>query len=350
MRFPEAKAFLESIPKGSRVVLLMDGDADGLSGGKILEYTLRERGVATQPVFPGKTEYAYSPRVVEQVRAAAPDYIVIVDMGSSPENPYAPTPVLVIDHHRPTGIPQDVVFCSSYKHRPVETSSLICYLVCEEIVVLEEQAWIPLLGVFGDLGSVEAFPYLAPIVKRYGKTHCKRAVSLLNAARRAVACDVKTAYGALGVANSPKELVTGDHAVLERLRAYKAEVKEAIDEAARVGPIFGGDTAWIRCSSPCLIQGLMASRWANRLLRYRVLASNNRYIPGEIVFSLRSQRDESQIAFLNEVLRDCAVEGAYGFGHDAATGGKLSPRSFAMLMQRIGFEDKIVREYLESMA
>jgi hypothetical protein len=328
----------------------MDGDADGLSGGKILDYTLQERGITTQPVFPGKTEYAYSPGVVEQVRAAAPDYIVIVDMGSSPENPYAPIPVLVIDHHRPMGIPRDVVYCSSYRNRPVETSSLICYLICEEIVVLEDQAWIPLLGVFGDLGSVEAFPYLAPIAKRYGKTYCKRAVSLLNAARRSAACDVKAAYDAFGVAHSPKELVTKEHAVLARLRAYKEEVKEAIEKGARVAPLFSGDTAWIRCSSACLIQGVIASRWANRLPRYRVAASNNRYIPGEIVFSLRSQREESQIVFLNKLLHDCEVEGAYGFGHDAATGGKLSPRSFATLMQRIGFEDKVVQKYLESIA
>jgi single-stranded-DNA-specific exonuclease len=348
MRFPEAKRFMETIPKGSRVVLLMDGDADGLSGGKILDYTLGQLGIKTQPVFPGKTEYAYSPRVVEQVRAASPDYIVIVDMGSSPENPYAPTPVLIIDHHRPMGIPPGVVYCNSYGNRPVETSSLICYLVCEEMVVVGEAAWIPLLGVFGDLGSADAFPYLAPFVKRYGKTHCKRAVSLLNAARRAGACDVKAAYAALGVVHSPKDLVTGEHLVLEQLRAYKEEVREAIDEAARMAPVFSGDTAWIRCSSACLIQGLMASRWANRLPRYRVLASNNRYMPGEIVFSLRSQREESQITFLRKVLRDCAVEGAYGFGHDAATGGKLLPGSFAALMQRIGFDDKVVQEYLKS--
>lgn len=342
--FRQGKEFIENINPGTRVVLIMDTDADGLSGARILEFVLDNLGIHPVLIFPGKGEWAYSEKTVEQVRSAEPDYIIAVDTGSSVQNPYAPIPTLVIDHHYPLGgKPRDVVFCSSYGRKPAETASLISYLIGREIVDLSPIEWVVLLGVIGDLGDTKDFPYLAPLAKKYPKTQVRKAVGLLNSARRASACDVSTAYQVLKEATSPKDVVEGQSPLIEKLRRYKEEFQLELDKARRSRPYFAGENVVVCLNSPCLVQGVIASIWANKFPKYRCLAANKGYLPGEIVFNFRTQREDNLIYYLHNLLKDCKIDGSYGYGHNKATGGRMSPKSFVLLLRMMGFKQEVIK-------
>lgn len=337
--FTPATDFLQRLEPG-RVAVVMDGDADGLSGGRLVAYTLQHRGLEVVPVFPGKGEHGYADAVVDQVRRAAPATVVLIDTGAAPVNPFRPRPVLVLDHHQPLGVPQNATFVSSFGRTPTETSSLIAYLACRPLADLDPVEWLVLLGVFGDLGSADAFEYLAPLVKRYTKTQVRKAVTLLNAARRSSSCDVATAYEALCETHNPREFASGHTPNARKLQSYRKEVQVALAEAARVAPVFADGLALLRIHSPCLVHGLIASRWANRLRRYPVVVVNTGYLPGQAVFSLRTVNSTDLIALLRERLGPAEhLGGTVGYGHRTATGGQIPLERLADLLRALGFHD-----------
>ncbi|MCD6385606.1 DHH family phosphoesterase [Candidatus Sumerlaeota bacterium] len=344
--FRQGKEFIEGIKPGSRVVVIMDTDADGLAGARIVEYVLERRGIQPVLIFPGKGEWAYSEQTIKSVRSVEPEYIIAVDTGSSVQNPYAPIPTLVIDHHYPLGgKPRDIVFCSSYGRKPVETASLISYLIGKEITDLTPIEWVVLLGVIGDLGDTKEFPFLEPLVKKYTKTQVRKAVGLLNSARRASSCDVSTAYQALREASSPRDIVEGRSPLIEKLRQYKDELQSELEKARRSRPFFAGENVAVCLDSGCLVQGIIASIWANKFPKYRCLAANKGYLPGEIVFNLRTRRQDNLIDYLHNLLKDCKIEGSYGYGHNKATGGRMSPESFILLLKKMGFSEEVVKKF-----
>lgn len=335
--FAPATEFLAGLERG-RVAVVMDGDADGLSGGRIVAYTLAARGMEVVPVFPGKGEHGYTPAAVDQVLHSEASAVILVDTGAAAQNPYRPRPVLVMDHHQPLGIPDDATFVTSYQRQPTETSSLIAYLACRPLADLEQIQWLVLLGVFGDLGSADAFEYLAPLVQEYTKTQVRKAVTLVNAARRSGKCDVATAYRALCEAHSPRDLAARRTPSARKLETYRKEVHVALDEAGRAAPQFAEGLALVRIHSPCLIHGLLASRWANRLKRYPVVVANTGYLPGQAVFSLRATGATDVIALLRERLgpQEC-LGGTIGYGHRTATGGQIPLGRLPDLLRALGF-------------
>lgn len=336
--FSPATEFLAGL-EADRVAVVMDGDADGLSGGRIVAYTLAERGMEVVPVFPGRGEHGYAPNVVEQVLRAEVSAVVLVDTGAAAENPYQPRAVLVLDHHRPLGIPTGATFVSSFGRDPTETSSLIAYLACRSLAELRPVEWLVLIGVFGDLGSADAFEYLAPLVKQYTKTQVRKAVTLLNAARRSSLCDAAAAYAALCEAKNPREIAAKSSASGRKLEGYRKEVQAALEEAGRVAPEFADGFALVRIHSPCLVHGLMASRWANRLKRYPVLVVNTGYLPGQAVFSLRATGQVDLIALLRERLgAEENLGGTVGYGHRTATGGQIPLERVGELLEALGFD------------
>lgn len=341
--FNSGKKFIEQIRPNSNVALIMDTDADGLTGARIIEYVLEKRGLRVESVFPGKGEWAYSPATVKEVKKINPDYIIAVDTGSAAQNPFKPVPVLVIDHHYPLGgEPDGVVFCSAYGRQPAETASLIAYLIGSELTELTEVEWVVLLGVIGDLGSVKDFEYLAALARKYPITQLRKAVSIINAARRSSACDARTAYEVIKEARSPREIIEGNSPKVTKLQQYKAEVQAELTRAQRARPYFAGENVLVIVDSPCLVHGIIASIWANRLPAYRVLSANRGYLPNEIVFNFRTRRQDNLIKYLQDILASEKIDGAYGYGHNQATGGRMSTASFARLLERMGFDRKII--------
>lgn len=338
--FDAATEFLSGLGQGP-VAVVMDTDADGLSGGRIVCYTLEARDVPVVPVFPGKGEYAYSPEVVARVEAARPTAVVLVDTGAVAENPYAPRAMLVLDHHQPLGVPPDATFVSSYRRKPPETSSLIAYLACKPLAALEPVEWLVLLGVFGDLGDSKDFPYLDPLVRRYTKTRVRKAVTLLNAARRSSRCDAAVAYRALCEARDVQDIAALKTPAARRLENFRKEVGRAMDEVGRLPPEFSGKLALVRCRSACLVHGLLASRWANRLKGYAVIVVNEGYLPGETVFSFRTVGQEDLIALLKGRLGpEEDLGGTVGYGHRSATGGRFPQDRLPEFLEKMGFAKK----------
>lgn len=341
--YDKGKEFICGIPDSARIALIMDTDADGLSGARIIDHLLQARGLATIPVFPGKAEWAFSESTVASVLPHNPDYIICVDTGSGAQNPYAPVPTLIIDHHVPYGsVPADAVFCSSYGRQPTETSSLIAYLIARDIGDITPVEWLVLVGVIGDLGDTKAFPYLEPLVKKYTKTHTKKTVGLINAARRCSVCDAQTAYEALKSADSPHAITEGINPFVEKLRQYKKEFDAELEQARHSRPYFTENSALIIVHSACLVHGIIASIWAGKLAHSRVLVANTGYLSSEIVFSFRTRREENLIEYLHHRMNSFAVKGSYGYGHERATGGRMSPGSFKKLLERMEFPQNII--------
>ncbi|MCX7765149.1 MAG: hypothetical protein N2246_00360 [Candidatus Sumerlaeia bacterium] len=342
--FDTAKRFIEQMKPGARVALVMDTDADGLAGARIIESVLEKRGIIPKLVFPGKGEWAYSPATVHEVKKINPDYIIAVDTGSAAQNPFKPVPTLVIDHHYPLGgEPEEgVIFCSAYGRQPAETASLMAYLIGRELSVLTELEWVGLLLVIGYLGAVKDFDYLKPLARKYATTQLRKAVSLINACRRSSACDARTAYAVIKEVRSPQQIIEGNSPNIKKLHKYKAEVQAELTKAQRTRPYFAGENVLVTVDSPCLVHGIIASIWANRLPEYRVLSANRGYLPGEIVFNFRTRRQDNLIKYLQDLLANEHIEGAYGYGHNQATGGRMSPASFVRLLERMGFDRKII--------
>ena len=334
--FQAGTAFLSGLTEGP-VAVIMDGDADGLSGGRLVCLTLEARRIEAAPVFPGKGQHAYSPEVQQTVRGLAAKAVVIVDSGASGENPYRPRPVLVLDHHQPLGIPPEATFVSSYRHQPPETSSVIAFRVCRPLADLSKVAWLAVLGAFGDLGGADDFPDLAEVAKGLTKSSLKKTVSLINAARRSSRCDVAAAYEALASASDPRDVAGLKTPAARKLERYRREVKTALDLAAGQPPEFGKEIALVRCHTPCLVHGVLASRWAHRLKPYPALVVNTGYFPEEAVFSFRSAGDVDLIGLLRERLGpDEHLGGTIGYGHRAATGGRFPLSRLPEFLAKMG--------------
>ncbi len=339
------------------VAVVMDGDADGLAGGRLVCAAVERLGGQVLPIFPGKAEHAYSPAVVERIERVRPVAIALVDTGAA-RGPRLPAPVMVIDHHRPLGGERpacDVYVTSADDTPPQATSALLAGRVAASALgggggggdlaetLPADLDWLPLLGAMGDLGdeATRAFPELAALAKRHTKAQTKKAVALVNAARRSSGCDVALAYRVVARAKGPREVADGTVEEADRLAGYHAEVQAAL-KAVRAGPRFAGDTALVAVSSPCLVHGMLASRWTRTLEKQRVLVAYRGYLPGEVVFALRTRRDEDLISWLAKAAEGLDLVGTIGFGQPQATGGRLSLRSFNDLVTAIGFDPAAV--------
>ena len=335
--FQEGTVFLRQLTKGP-VAVVMDGDADGLSGGRIVTYTLEKRNIEPVAFFLKKGDTAYSDTVVSRVKSIDPKAIILVDMGASSENPYIPIPVLVLDHHQPLGIPPNATFVSSYKNPYPETSAHIAYLACRMLVSLKEVEWLALLGIYGDLGNADSFPVIQPLVKRYSKTQLRKAVTLINAARRSQCCDVACAYQALVSSCSISDLVNHRNPHTQQLARYRKEVQIALDEALTAKPVFHQSVALVTCHSLCQIHGIIASRWARRLKGYAILSINTGFIEKKAIFSLRSMDGRNLIALLHQHLGPYEnLGGIVGYGHHSATGGIIPIERLPDLLKCFSF-------------
>jgi single-stranded-DNA-specific exonuclease len=166
-------------------------------------------------------------------------------------------------------------------------------------------------------------------------------VSLINAPRRAAAADATPALALLMKGEGPKDVTSGNYPETEGLLAAKAEVRDALDVAKRVGPKVRGDVALIRFASPCQIHPLVAQQWRGRLKDKIVLAANAGYRPGWIHFAARTAGETNLIQFL-QTHRPSGADENYGSGHIKATGGALRPADWNEFVAGLGFPDEQV--------
>lgn len=336
---PWFRAALERFDTARPALILSHFDADGLSAAAILAKALRQAGIAVAIRTLGKGESPWSREMREELTDRGPGGLLVADLGVRAEDVLPGTPTILIDHHVPTGTPDEAFVISGHGWEPEPTSSLLAYWCAEAVGQATDLLWLAALGLIGDMAEGAGFPELAEAQTRYGKTALRDAVSLVNAPRRTAVADPSPALALLLRCDSPKELLKGGHPETELLKEAKAEVAAALDGAKRIPPRIRGDVALIRFASPCQIHPLIAQQWRGRLGDKIVLAANTAYQPGWVHFAARTATGTDLIRFLAEH-RPPGAGPEYGSGHVQATGGALRIPEWNIFLAGLGFPEE----------
>lgn len=329
--------FVNALPHSTRVVILHDFDADGVTAGVVLQLALTSRGFENvQRVIPTRERDAWADANRALVKAANPEALFVLDLGSRDEPLVEDIPCCFIDHHRPNGVPPGALLISAYTWDPIPNTSLMVYDLCASIANVEHLDWIAAIGVLSDLGEKAPFPLLASVKQRYAMSDLKEATALINAARRASDYRPEIAANALVMHATPRELVRSDSADVASLRAAREEVQRELAEAKKAAPKFSGNVALVRVRSRCQVHPVIAQIWRTRLPKYIVIVANDGYLPGRVNFSMRSSSGVNLLDFLGGI--DLGEgEGSYARGHDQATGGSLPVERWNLLLEKLGF-------------
>ena len=72
-------------------------------------------------------------------------------------------------------------------------------------------------------------------------------------------------------------------------------------------------------------------------LRLRIMiATNDGYLPDEVAFSARTSRADLNVPLLLQAVDLGRLNGTFGHGHAAASGGHVPPDAFAQLLAALG--------------
>lgn len=313
---------LDSFGRQGPIVVLCHFDADGLGAAAILVRALRQAGRSAEPLIIGKTGSPWEAPTRTRIQALQPAGLIVADLGTRAQAVLPGCPTLVIDHHVPTGEPEDAITISGNGLDPEPTTALLAWWAAAVLGDPADLLWLAAIGLIGDMAEARGFPELDEAQSRWGKTALRDATSLVNAPRRTALADAEPALRLLLDADGPKRITKGSDADIMALHAAKAEVRAAMDAGKRVAPLVVGDIALIRLNSPCQIHPLIAQQWRGRLKDKIVIAANRGYRPGWVHFAARSASGRDLIAFLAEH-RPAGADGRYGHGHAQATGGAL---------------------------
>jgi single-stranded-DNA-specific exonuclease len=311
-------------------------DADGLSAAAILTRAFGAAGWPVRMRILGRGETPSSPAVRAEIIAAAPGGLIVADLGTRPGMIAPGVPTIVLDHHVPTGVPDEATLISGQAFAPIPTSSLLAWWCASALCDASDLLWLAALGLIGDMAEKAGFPELDEARRRYGITALREAVSLINAPRRSASGDPAPALALLMTAKDPKEVISGNQPEVAALRAAKEEVKAVLDAAKRVGPKVRNGIALLRFDTPCQVHPLLAQTWRGRLKGEIVIAANAGYRPGWVHFAVRTARDVSLIEFLAQHAPPGADEN-YGGGHAGASGGALQPADWNAFVTQLGF-------------
>lgn len=338
------KAFVAALQEmtADRTILIVGHfDADGLCGVAIVKRTLDRLGRAAEIRLVGRGENPWDAPLLVEWRDRRPAGLIVIDLGVRAGVLAPDVPTVIIDHHRPTGVPGDAVVISGHGLEPEPTSALLAYWCAQGVAEVADLVWLAAMGLIGDMAAEGAFPELAEAGARFGKTALRDAVSLINAPRRTAAADATPALTLLLESDGPKPIVKGARPENEALRAAKVEVNAELAEARRVPPRVGDEVALIRFHSPCQIHPLIAQQWRGRLKDKIVLAANTGYRPGWVHFAARSATGRDLIDFLAEH-RPPGADSHYGSGHAQATGGALRLPDWNHFVTTLGLPDQQV--------
>ncbi len=356
---PAFLAFLGTLPHGlaTRIHILTDSDADGLPAAAILDRALRLAGyTSVTSEVRLKTESAWSPDVLDRLRARNPEALLILDLGARPEPLLPGIPTLLLDHHKPLGIPPGATLLTAYREsgpddnaREIPTTGLMAYRCAQALIPdqAEQLLWLAGISLLSDLGDKAPFPELAAAKKQGTAAALRDTTSLLNAPRRSATGDAYAALALLLRATSPKDLLTSTDPELTALRdqllAAKAEVGEALAAARKLPPRLsstvrdelGADLVAIRMHTPCQVHPLVAQQWRARFPKSVIFGVNTGFRPGWVHFSGRAPAGVNLIHFLH-AHRPPEADGHYGSGHDQAAGGALPTPVWNRFAEEIG--------------
>ena len=315
------REFLECLRPGQSVTVLGHSDVDGLASAAILARALQAQGCEVEAEVTRKGESAWSDTTRQRLAARRTAALVLSDLGSR-EDPLLPdVPTLLVDHHKPTGVPPGARLLTAYGEDAPASSGLLAYWCAGTVDATAALDWIAAVSLLGDLGEKNGFEEWTSARKKYGFKPLREATTLLNAPRRGASGDAAPALHLLLKHDHPADLL--DDPATEELREAKAEYNAALAAGRRVGPQFHGETAIVTVSSPCQIHPALAQMWSTRLPKNIVICANNDFLPGRVNFAARTSLDVNLIEFLARHKPAGAGE-EYGRGHDRATGGSLT--------------------------
>ncbi len=337
-------SFLSRTPQDARVVCLHDCDADGVAAGVVWQRAMERLGYGDLVrVLPDRERNAWTMentrRVAEAFAGATGDRaLFVLDLGSQSRPVAEGVRTCFIDHHRPEGVPVGDTLISGYLWDPIPNTSLMVYDLYSPLVTLGDLDWVAAIGTISDLGERAPFSLIDIAKKKYTAKYLKEATAMVNAARRCSRYEPETAAGALLAHENPKAFVLAEDELAARLREDRAEVAAELAEAKKAAPVFSGPVALVRIHSPCQIHPLIAQIWRTRLPKYIVICANDRFLPGRVNFSVRSDNGTNVLEFLGGVALDLGEsEGNYGHGHDAASGGSLPLDQWERFLAALGF-------------
>ena len=333
-------------------LLVSHDDADGLSSAALLaRHWQAVRGARPDVRLLGRGENAWNAPFAAELDERAPDAVVIADLGVAGSRPAPAAPLAVIDHHVPTGTPDDALVVSGYGLKPTPSTSVLAWWCAAGMGDAADLDWLAAIGLVGDYGDKAAFPLIARAKKRYGAGKLREAVSLVNAPRRAASGDARPALELLLKAQDPRDVVDGGHAETAHCQAAREEVKAAVAAGRRQPPRFGSrygrDVAIIRLDSPCQIHPLVAQSWVGRLrgkdqTGVIVFAANFGFHEGKVAFAGRAGGEADIIDFLARHRPEGADPTLYGNGHRRASGGTLPPDAWNALVRDLGFAEEML--------
>ena len=353
--------FLAGLPgMGTRLHILTDADAEGLPAGAIQWRALRAAGWGNVTLEArGKGEGAWMPEVQARLRVMDPGALIVADLGVRAEEVLPGVPTLMVDHHRPSGMPPaGTTVISAYREmaegedaREIPTTGLMAYRCAQALlgeVAAEGMLWLAGISLLSDLGDKAPFAELAAAKKRYGGGALRDVTSLLNAPRRTARGDASAALRLLLLAESPKGILNSEEGEIAGLQgellAAKAEVGGALAAARKLPPRFsmavreelGADLVAIRMETACQVHPLVAQQWRARFAKSVVFGVNTGFRPGWVHFSGRGPKGVNIIQFLARH-RPPEADEQYGNGHDQAAGGALPVAVWNRWAREVGF-------------
>ena len=327
-------------------------DADGLSSGALLARAWRKhRGDEALIRLVGRGQNAWDETFASELAERDPSGLVIADLGIAGRRLVPRTPLAVIDHHVPTGMPDDAVVVSGYGREPTPSTSVLAHWCAAGLGDVEELDWLAAVGLIGDYGDKADFPLIAKAKKQYGAGKLRETVSLVNAPRRSASGEAKPALDLLLKAENPKDVVDGGHAETKTCQDAREEVKDALAQGRKQPPRFGSrykrDVAIIRLDSPCQIHPLVAQSWVGRLRSKNqagviVFAANFGFHEGQVSFAGRAGGEADIIDFLARHRPEGADPTRYGNGHRRASGGTLPIEAWNSFVKELGFGDEML--------
>ncbi len=351
------RAFLAAAAERHTVVLC-HFDADGLAAGALFGRGLPLVGTGRVTVVPSlRDESAFSDAARDRIRALKPDALLVTDLGVSDAGTLEADgiPVLYVDHHRPSGVPEGSFVVSGYDWELVPCSAWLAYSLLEAVVddvdEMRELDWIAAIGVISDLGEKAPWPPLTDAKRRHTAKWLKEATVLVNAARRGATFQPNVALDLLMTQDGPRDLAESSEAA--PLHDARKEVAHAMTEARKRAPAFSTQDAAVPADarpeadlrfalvtvhSPCQIHPLIAQQWRTRLPDYAVICANTGYLPGTVAFSTRTARTDVVLPRLYQSIDTPGWNGRWGQGHDQASGGHLPPAVFDAVLDALGFD------------
>lgn len=324
---------IKEIKKESKILILTHVDSDGVSSGVLLYKYLYDKDFKNiHLIYPKKGENGYSENVKKEIHNINPNILFILDLGSYKTKFNNIDKIILIDHHKPEGIPENGILISSFPPPPFISTSYLLYLILKNDNY-ELYDYIGLIGEIGDYGFLEDTPFFKEILKKYKKSELSLVSSLINSARRVKEYDIETSIKYLIESKNFDDLIK-EKELKNRLLFYKEKIKKDIDKWKRTKPKFIKNIALIEINSPNLIHPVIAQIWKSILNKYIVICANYGYIENRVSFSMRTSLDISLLSFLRKYLNP-SIEEDLGFGHERATGGIVDLEKWNLLIKSI---------------